>query len=174
MTRIFLIGYMGSGKTTYGRAAAKALGLSFLDLDIYIEERFFKSVSDIFAEKGEDGFRKIEQHMLHEAAMFEDVLIACGGGTPCFFDNMDFMNAEGTTVYLKSSAETLVDNLKNARQNRPLLRDKTETELLQYIRENLEKREPFYLQAQKTIDCDDQPENVIKKLVNEIKIAKNL
>ncbi len=165
MKRIFFIGYMGSGKTSYGKVVAERLGLSFVDLDIYIESKFFKSISTIFSEKGEEEFRKIEQRMLHEVAMFENVLIACGGGTPCFFDNLEFMNAEGTTVYLKSSPAFLANTLKNARQNRPLLRDKTPQELQQYISENLAKREPYYAQAKITIDCDDEPENVIEKLL---------
>ncbi len=85
MTRIFLIGYMGSGKTTLGRAYAKEMGLTFIDLDWYIEERFHTSVQKLFAQRGEEDFRRIEQKMLHEVADFEDVVIACGGGTPCFF-----------------------------------------------------------------------------------------
>ena len=86
MKRVFLIGYMGSGKTTLGKAYSAATGLQFVDLDWYIEERMHKSISDLFAERGEDGFRLLEQKMLHEAGEFENVLIACGGGTPCFFD----------------------------------------------------------------------------------------
>ena len=82
MKRIFLIGYMGSGKTTLGRAFARATGLEFIDLDWYIEERLHKSISILFAERGEDGFREQERKMLHEAGEFEDVVIACGGGTP--------------------------------------------------------------------------------------------
>ena len=85
MKRVFLIGYMGSGKTTLGKAYSAATGLQFVDLDWYIEERMHKSISDLFAERGEDGFRLLEQKMLHEAGEFENVLIACGGGTPCFF-----------------------------------------------------------------------------------------
>ena len=85
MKRVFLIGYMGSGKTTLGKAYSAATGLQFVDLDWYIEERMHKSISDLFAERGEEGFRLLEQKMLHEAGEFENVLIACGGGTPCFF-----------------------------------------------------------------------------------------
>ena len=95
MKRIFLIGYMGSGKTTLGKAFARAMQLQFIDLDWYIEERFHKTVQELFAERGENGFREIERNMLHEVGDFEDVLIAAGGGTPCFFDNMDYMNSVG-------------------------------------------------------------------------------
>ena len=102
MRRIFLIGYMGSGKTTLGKAFAKAAGLEFIDLDWYIEERLHKTISKIFAEQGESGFREIERKLLHEAGDFEDGLIACGGGTPCFFDNMDYMNQAGASVDWKN------------------------------------------------------------------------
>ena len=94
MTRILLTGYMGAGKTTLGRALATKLGLTFIDLDCYIEERFRKTISQIFAEKGEEGFRDIERRMLHEVAEFEDIIISTGGGTPCFFDNIDYMNSK--------------------------------------------------------------------------------
>ena len=83
-TPIFLIGYMGTGKSTLGRAVARLGDIRFIDLDHYIEGRFHRSVSQLFEERGEDGFRKVEQAMLHEVGEFEDVIIACGGGTPCF------------------------------------------------------------------------------------------
>ena len=91
MKRIFLVGYMGAGKTTIGKVLSKMVGLTFIDLDYYIEGRFRKTVSQLFAERGEEGFRTIEHNLLHEVAEFEDVLISTGGGTPCFFDNMAFM-----------------------------------------------------------------------------------
>ena len=94
MTRIILIGFMGAGKTTIGRQLALALGLQFYDLDWYIEMRYHKKVSDIFAEEGEEHFRDLERRMLHEVAEFEDVVISCGGGTPCFGDNMQYMNQQ--------------------------------------------------------------------------------
>mgnify|MGYP002519721885 CR=1 FL=1 len=103
MIRIFLIGYMGAGKTTLGKAFARAMGLTFVDLDWYIEERFHKTVRQIFTERGEDGFRELEKRMLHEAGEFEDVVISVGGGTPCFFDNMEYMNQAGETVFLDES-----------------------------------------------------------------------
>ena len=102
MKSIIIIGYMGAGKTTVGKALAKELGVMFYDLDWYIETRMHKTVKEIFDEKGEEGFRFIEHNMLHEVAEFENVVVSCGGGTPCFFDNMDYMNQLGTTVYLKA------------------------------------------------------------------------
>ena len=152
MTRIILIGYMGAGKTTIGKALSKELGVIFYDLDWYIESRMRKTVSEIFAERGEEGFRKIEYNMLHEVAEFEDVIISCGGGTPCFFDNMDYLNQQGLTVYLKAEPEVLYKHLQMAKVERPLLKGKSKEELLTFIKEQLEKREPFYTKARYTLD----------------------
>ena len=90
---------MGAGKPTIGKVLSKLIGLTFIDLDYYIEGRFRKTVAQLFAERGEEGVRSIERNMLHEVAEFEDVLVSTGGGTPCFFDNMEFMNQQGTTIY---------------------------------------------------------------------------
>ena len=152
MTRIILIGYMGAGKTTVGKALSQALGLPFYDLDWYIEERHRRTIAQIFAEKGEKGFRDIERNILHEVAEFEDVVISCGGGTPCFFDNMEYMNRQARTVYLKASPDILFRHLKMGKVERPLLKDKTEDEMKQYIRDSLSTREPFYSQARYTLD----------------------
>ena len=152
MKRIILIGYMGAGKTTVGKALSKELGIIFYDLDWYIESRMRKSVSEIFAERGEEGFRKIEYNMLHEVAEFENVIISCGGGTPCFFDNMDYLNQQGQVVYLKASPEVLYKHLQMAKVERPLLKGKSSEELIAFIREQLDKREPFYSKAKYTLD----------------------
>ena len=154
MKRVILIGYMGSGKTTVGKALSKETGMMFYDLDWYIESRMHKSVSQIFAEKGEEGFRKIEYNMLHEVAEFEDVIISCGGGTPCFFDNMDYLNQQGEVVYLKASPETLYKHLLMAKIERPLLKDKSADELIAYITEHLKQREPFYEKARHILDVN--------------------
>ena len=147
MIRIFLIGYMGAGKTTLGKAFARAMGLTFVDLDWYIEERFHKTVSQIFTERGEEGFRELEKRMLHEASDFENVVISVGGGTPCFFDNMDYMNQVGETVFLDVDNQVLFRRLKVAKQQRPLLANKTDEELMAFIQEALEKRLPHYTKA---------------------------
>ena len=154
MRRIILIGYMGSGKTTVGKALSKETGMMFYDLDWYIESRMRKTVSQIFAEKGEESFRKIEYNMLHEVAEFEDVIISCGGGTPCFFDNMDYLNQQGDVVYLKATPETLHKHLLMAKIERPLLKGKNTEELIAYITEHLEQREPFYQKARYTLDVN--------------------
>ncbi len=152
MTRIILIGYMGAGKTTIGRALAKELGIPFYDLDWYIESRMRKKVPQIFAERGEEGFRKIEHNMLHEVAEFENIIVSCGGGTPCFFDNIDYMNGQAMTVYLKADPDVLYDHLRMGRTERPLLTGKTPEELRLFIAEQLRQREPYYTKARYTLD----------------------
>ena len=152
MIRVILVGYMGSGKTTVGRQLANALGVQIYDQDWYIETRFHKRVAEIFAEKGEEGFRDMERRMLHEVAEFEDVVLSCGGGTPCFFDNMDYMNSLGETLYLKASPEVLAQHLRMGRTERPLIKGKTPEELEQYIKESLAAREPFYSKAKHIVD----------------------
>lgn len=152
MVRIFLTGYMGAGKTTLGKAFARELGLSFVDLDWYIEERFHQTISQLFAECGEDGFRRLERNMLHEVGDFENVVVSTGGGTPCFFDNMDYMNAQGQTVFLDVDEETLFRRLRVATAQRPILRGKSETELRAFICEALAKRMPYYAQARYRFD----------------------
>ena len=154
MRRIILVGYMGSGKTTVGKALSKETGMMFYDLDWYIESRMRKSVSQIFAERGEEGFRKIEYNMLHEVAEFEDVIISCGGGTPCFFDNMDYLNQQGDVVYLKATPETLYKHLLMAKMERPLLKGKSSEELIAYITEHLKERSQFYEKARHILDVN--------------------
>ncbi len=152
MTRIFLTGYMGAGKTTLGKAFARRMGLEFIDLDWYIEERFHRSIPQLFAERGEDGFRQLERNMLHEAGEFENVVISVGGGTPCFFDNMDYMNRQGQTVFLDVDTDVLFRRLRVATQQRPILQGKTDEELCQFIGKALASRLPHYRKAQYTFD----------------------
>lgn len=152
MKRIIIIGYMGSGKTTVGHALSQELGLRFYDLDWYIETRMHRTVKQIFDEKGEEGFRKIEHNLLHEVAEFEDVIISCGGGTPCFFDNIDYINRQGETVYLKCTTDVLYKHLKMGKTVRPLLLNKTPDEVKTFIEAQLKQREPFYAKAKHIVD----------------------
>ena len=151
-SRIILMGYMGSGKTTVGRALAKDLNMPFYDLDWYIESRMRKTVKQIFDERGEDGFRVIERNMLHEVAEFENIVVSCGGGTPCFFDNIDYLNQQGETVYQKCTPEVLHKHLSMGKTVRPLLLNKTPEQVKTYIEEQLQVREPFYSKAKHTVD----------------------
>ena len=175
MKRIILIGYMGAGKTTVGKALSKELGIPFYDLDWYIESRRRKTVPQIFAELGEEGFRQIERNMLHEVAEFEDVIISCGGGTPCFFDNIDYLNQQGQVVYLRCEPEVLQKHLMMGKTERPLLKGKSPEELNAFIREQLEKREPFYTKAQYTLDVSlmDNYEK-IKITIEKLKVLLNI
>ena len=175
MTRIFLIGYMGAGKTTLGRALAKELGIQFIDLDSYIEKRLCKSVSQIFAENGEEGFRYIERRMLHEVGDFENVVISTGGGTPCFFDNIEYMNEHGTTVFLDVPVERLFIRLSIARKKRPLIMNKNDEELRSFIIEQLNKREPHYNKAKQKFIADQledvkQIEASVKNFLQQIEL----
>ena len=154
MRSIILLGYMCVGKTKIGNQLAKRLNRTFYDLDWYIEDRMHKRIPELFAEKGEDGFRKIERNMLHEAAEFEDIILSCGGGTPCFFDNMDYMNETGVTIFLKASPATIINHYKMSRTVRPLLQNKSPEELKDFITTQLEDRAPFYEKARYTINVD--------------------
>lgn len=148
MKRIFLIGYMGAGKTTVGKELARMTQLSFIDLDSHIEARYHRTVSRLFAEKGEEEFRRIEKRMLQEVATFEDVVISTGGGAPCFFDNMAFMRTSGLTIYLKVTVDELAKRLEVCKHTRPVLQGKSGEELKTFIAESLAKREDYYQQAE--------------------------
>jgi shikimate kinase len=166
---------MGAGKTTVGKALAKELGLQFYDLDWYIESRRMKTVPQIFAEQGEEGFRILERNMLHEVAEFEDVVISCGGGTPCFFDNIDYMNQQAQVVYLRCEPEVLRGHLQMGKTERPLLKGKSQEELIVFIKEQLEKREPFYSKAPYTLDVTLMDNyDKIKITVEKLKDILNL
>ena len=154
MQRIILIGYMGAGKTTVGKQLAHDLGLMFYDLDWYITSRMHRTVAQIFEESGEEGFRKMEHNMLHEVAEFENVVLSCGGGTPCFFDNMDYLNQQGETVYLEATPEVLYAHLKMGKTVRPLLLNKTPEEVEAFVKEQLAQREPYYLKAKHVLDVN--------------------
>jgi len=154
MHRIIIIGYMGAGKTTVGKALAKDLGLDFYDLDWYIESRMRKTVPQIFAERGESGFREIERRMLHEVAEFENVVLSCGGGTPCFFDNMEYLNQQGDTIFLDAAPEVLQKHLRMGKTVRPLLKNKTPEEIMEFIQAQLEVRRPYYSLSRYTLNVN--------------------
>lgn len=139
---------MGSGKSAIGRALNRLTGLDVIDLDLYIERRFHKSISQIFTERGESGFRALETAMLDEVSKFEDVIVACGGGTPCFGHNMELMNSRGITVWLNTPVDTIHRRLCRAKAKRPLIAHMTDEELFDYISTSVESRRPYYMQAQ--------------------------
>ncbi|MDE6022668.1 MAG: shikimate kinase [Muribaculaceae bacterium] len=151
---IFIIGYMASGKTTFGTALAKRTGMQHIDLDFYIEQRFHTTIRDIFAKKGEAEFRRIEGAMLREVGEMSDIIISCGGGTPCFGDNMDYMNSKGLTVCLNASEDVIANRIINAGNKRPLMAGKSRQEIITTLREHMAVRAPFYDKAQIAISSE--------------------
>ena len=158
---------MGCGKSTLGKKLAKHTGLQFIDMDNYIEERNYKTVPRIFAEEGEAEFRKKEHKALEELSEFNDVIIATGGGAPCFFDNMELMNETGITIYLNIAPEILAARLAESKTERPLIKGKTDSELLEYINETLRKRNKFYKKAAFQIT---DPDIAMDEVINMIRV----
>ena len=144
---IFLIGFMGCGKTTLGRKLAKRIGYDFIDLDEELEKHVGMSITDYFREHGEVKFRKVEAETLKQAAYPKRAVVSTGGGLPCFFDNMDWMNNNGRTFYVKLPAKTLADRLEHGKANRPMLHGKQGAALIAFIDEKLTEREVYYSQA---------------------------
>ena len=147
MRRIFLIGFMGSGKTHTGKLLARILQLPFIDLDGYIESQTGRSVTELFAEAGEVRFRELEAAALRDLLRWNAAIIACGGGTPCYHNNMEWMNENGVTVYLETPPEVLARRLAPEMGHRPLLHGQTPETLPDFIAGRLALREPFYRQA---------------------------
>lgn len=159
---IFLVGYMGCGKSTVGAVAARRLGFRFVDMDRELEREAGCSVSEIFARSGEEGFRAMEREFIERMSdNGGDCVVATGGGAPCFGDNMRRLNEAGVTVYFKMSPEKLASRLRFGRAKRPLIRDLGDEELQSFIAENLERREPYYSQARLVIDCDGASDEYI-------------
>jgi shikimate kinase len=165
---VFLIGFMGCGKTTTGKKLAKKLGYNFIDLDQEIEKQEQVSIDEIFESKGESYFRNLEHQKLLTFLQSKNLVISCGGGTPCFNNNMDLMNKSGYTIYIQMNAEALFIRLKQAKTPRPLLKNLNEEDLKTYINHKLKEREQFYLSSALIIDgikldMKGLTENVIKK-----------
>ena len=148
---VYLIGFMGSGKARYGKRLAEEMQFNFVDTDILIEQKEKLEITEIFKTKGEDYFRKIERKSLLEAVEFNDVVISAGGGTPCFFDNMQIMNNSGLTIYIRQGANCLYHRLNRSKKFRPLVQNMTHFQLIEYLETILEKRKPFYEQAKYNI-----------------------
>lgn len=149
---VYLIGFMGSGKSTVGKKLSKRLGFIFKDLDKAIEQTEGRSVSKIFSEEGEAYFRNIESEVLRESSKNSGIVISCGGGTPCFNENMEYMNKTGQTVYLEMTAAALMSRLRNSRIKRPLIAGLDDRELDQFIKKNLGEREKWYRESKYITD----------------------
>ncbi len=168
--RIYLVGYMGCGKSTLGLNLAKSLGLTFIDLDKFIEERNCKTVPQLFEELGEPGFRKKERQALEEVSQFSDVVIATGGGAPCFFDNMELMNTTGITLFMDIDPAILAERLLKSKTDRPLIKGKNREQLVGFLKESLQKRTPFYSKAQIRIT---HPDNMLQNAIRKISSISN-
>lgn len=163
---IFLCGFMGCGKTTQGKKLAKTLAYTFIDLDKYIEEKYHKSVTEIFSSEGEIEFRTKETLCLQEVINNNTrSVISLGGGTPCFNDNLNLIKQSGVLVYIKMDAKSLYKRLKQASHQRPLLKNKTDNELLDYIESLLSQREAFYSQAHIVINGLNLNDTLLKQSV---------
>lgn len=146
---------MGCGKTTWGRKLAAHLGYAFIDLDHALQDKVGITIAEYFAANGEDAFRKLESSLLKETDYPENVIVSTGGGLPCFFDNLQWMNANGKTLYIKLNPKTLAERLENSKTVRPVLQGKKGDELVAFIAEKLAEREGFYLQATHSISGID-------------------
>ncbi|MEL6925726.1 MAG: shikimate kinase, partial [Bacteroidota bacterium] len=146
--KIFLVGFMGCGKSYVGKHLAPLMDFAFLDMDQFIEQREQATISEIFERGGEEHFRQIERQALEATADMDRFIIGTGGGAPCFYDNMEWMNQHGMTVYLKTPVEVLFERLARKRSHRPLVAQLSDDELRQFISRKLEERAPFYEQAQ--------------------------
>lgn len=150
---IFLIGFMGTGKTHWGKIWAAAHNYTFIDLDEMIENAEGKTVAEIFEQHSEDYFRLLETKMLRRMVNKQKTIIACGGGTPCFHDNIQWMNEQGITVYIRSSSHDILKRVLAEQDKRPLLKKLNQAEVLFFIDQKLKEREPFYTQAAITLDA---------------------
>ena len=158
---------MGCGKTTLGRKLAATLNLTFIDLDTFLEEKYFQTIPQIFQEEGEAEFRRKERNVLHEVSTFDDVIVATGGGAPCFFDNMEVMNNTGFCIFLDVDTDSLVSRLINAKTERPIIKGKSPDELHHFIDEMMLKRRPFYEKARYILKGSEiKPDQVIELLKN--------
>jgi shikimate kinase len=153
--RIYLVGYMASGKSNLGRLLAEKLGYAFVDLDYLFEERFRISVLDFFEKYDEDAFRRIERSLLHDTILMEHTVISTGGGTPCFFDNMQVIKQSGISIYLCWTVSALTERLKVVKRKRPLLRDISPADLEKQVGLQLSQRDFFYNQADIVINGQD-------------------
>lgn len=165
MAVIILIGYMGSGKSTLGKKVARKLNYEFLDTDSVIEEQAGMTIADIFDQFSEPHFRTLEHALLLSLKDRDKIVIATGGGMPCFKGNMDLLNELGKTFYLNRSVDELVHRLTNAKRVRPLIAGKSAEELSSFVAQNLAVRNPFYKKAKFILERDQQTAEFIETVL---------
>ena len=169
MDRIYIVGYMGAGKTTAARHLASHLGWEVVDTDALFEEKFKISVCDFFNKYDEPLYRKLESEVLKSTESLENVVISTGGGTACYFDNMEWMNQHGLTVFLRISQKAVVDRLLHAKRKRPLAEGKSEAELTEFVQRHYTSRLPYYEQAQITVKAEDLDLEGLVRLIEKKK-----
>lgn len=162
---IYLIGYMGSGKSTTAKKLAGLLDMPCYDLDQLFEEQYKIEISHFFDRYDETLFRKIESSLLKDTFHLKDAIIATGGGTPCFYDNMHWMNSNGLTVYLQMNPKSILERLKSSKRKRPLVANKKEDELLTFVKEHLRQRNIFYSQAKIIVKGESVNLNELTRLI---------
>lgn len=167
--RIYLIGFMGTGKTTLGYQVATGLDVPFLDTDQMIEEKKGKSITSIFSERGEDEFRKMEAEILRSTSLIEKAIIATGGGLPVYHHNMEWLNEHGITMHLEWPEEILLASLVHHRSVRPLLSSLSYDEALQRAMFLLEERKPVYEKASMTLQMEGNIDTDVKVLTKACK-----
>lgn len=169
--KIFLIGFMGSGKTTVGKLLSHKMGFEFCDTDDIIVQNEKKSIAEIFKTEGESVFRELEENVIRQLEENkDDLVIATGGGLPCFNDLMDEINESGTTIYLKCNEEVIFDRLKNDTDKRPLLEKGSLTATYQFIRQKLNARAGTYESAHIIVDGNGKPEKVVAEILKKLKL----
>ena len=164
--RIFLIGFMGCGKTTLGKKLARTLNYNFIDLDSYIENKTTEKITEIFDKKGEQYFRDLEKESVNEICKMDNMVLASGGGTPCFSDNMQTMLVKGICIYLKMESEDLAERLYKEKNNRPLIKNLSSKDLVDFISEKLMEREVFYKKAHHILPAKNISKTDIIKLIS--------
>lgn len=163
--KVFLVGFMACGKTKWGKKLAQHRDIPFVDLDHLIEESIGTTVANYFADNGEQKFRELERDTLKNTAFAENSIISCGGGTPCFFDNMEWLNQHGKTVYIRVAPEILTYRILHAKVERPLAKGKTEEELLAFVKQTLEHRKQYYEQAHIIIDNPEPSIDILEQAI---------
>jgi shikimate kinase len=160
--KVFLIGFMGSGKTHWGRLLGEKLRLPFFDLDEQVESSEGKPINRIFAEDGEEYFRLLEKDTLHILTESHDSFVmAAGGGTPCYFNNIEYMKKAGTTVWINTPVELLFERLLNEKNNRPLIKELNDAQLKSFIIKKFSDRKIYYEQADLVVDEEDKSMDII-------------